>query len=255
MSARLSSVLRPGDTLARFGGDEFVIVCEDVPMDEVERLANRAAMTLREPFVFEGNEVNVSASIGIAVSAVDTDAATMLRDADAALYRAKAGGRNRAVVFDEAMHEMAAARLDAEQGLRRALDHRRAPRPLPAGHGCRHRCGRRLRGPRPLGPSGARRPRSSRVRHGRGGDRTDRPPRRVGDDRGPRADSAVAPGAARGSRSVDRGERLAAAAAVPAPARRACPFLSVSGLPPDRGAPGDHRVRPHRRGRTAPGHA
>jgi diguanylate cyclase (GGDEF)-like protein len=123
MSARLSRVLRPGDTLARFGGDEFVIVCEDVPMDEVERLANRAAMTLREPFVFEGNEVSVSASIGIAVSAVDTDAATMLRDADAALYRAKAAGRNRAVVFDEAMHQMAAARLDAEQGLRRALDH------------------------------------------------------------------------------------------------------------------------------------
>jgi diguanylate cyclase (GGDEF)-like protein len=119
---RLNSVLRPGDTLARFGGDEFVIVCENVPMEEVERLAWRAARALREPYVFEGRDVNVSASIGIAVSAEDTDADTMLRDADAALYRAKEGGRNRAVVFDEEMHQQASARLDAELGLRHALD-------------------------------------------------------------------------------------------------------------------------------------
>ncbi len=119
---RLNAVLRPGDTLARFGGDEFVIVCENVPMEEVEPLARRAARALREPYVFEGRDVKVSASIGIAVSADDTDADTMLRDADAALYRAKEGGRNRAVVFDEDMHLQASARLDAELGLRRALD-------------------------------------------------------------------------------------------------------------------------------------
>jgi diguanylate cyclase (GGDEF)-like protein len=119
---RLGSVLRPGDTLARFGGDEFVIVCENVPMEEVERLAWRAARALREPFIYDGRDVSVTASVGIAVSAEDTDADTMLRDADAALYRAKAGGRNRAVVFDEEMHEEASARLDAELGLRRALD-------------------------------------------------------------------------------------------------------------------------------------
>jgi diguanylate cyclase (GGDEF)-like protein len=119
---RLESVLRPGDTLARFGGDEFVIVCENVPMEDVERLARRTARALRDPYVFEGRDVNVSVSIGIAVSGDDTDSDTMLRDADAALYRAKEGGRNRAVVFDEAMHQQASARLDAELGLRRALD-------------------------------------------------------------------------------------------------------------------------------------
>lgn len=122
LARRLTSVLRPGDTLARFGGDEFVIACENIPDIEVEPLAVRVAGAFDRPFVLEGREVNVSVSIGIAVSRADADAETMLRDADAALYRAKAGGRSRAVVFDEGMHDEAAQRLDAESGLRRALD-------------------------------------------------------------------------------------------------------------------------------------
>ena len=124
LARRLTAVLRPGDTLARFGGDEFVIACENVPDEEVEPLALRIAGAFDRPFLLEGREVNVSVSIGIAVSrsAADCDAETMIRDADAALYRAKAGGRSRAVVFDEHMHNEAAYWLDAESGLRRALD-------------------------------------------------------------------------------------------------------------------------------------
>ncbi len=122
LARRLTAVLRPGDTLARFGGDEFVIACENVPDDEVEPLAVRIAGAFDHPFLLEGRDVNVSVSIGIAVSRQDTDAETMIRDADAALYRAKAGGRSRAVVFDERMHDEAAYWLDAESGLRRALD-------------------------------------------------------------------------------------------------------------------------------------
>ncbi len=122
LTRRLSAVVRPGDTLARFGGDEFVIVCDDVRGEDVDGLAERVADVLREPFEFEGRPVTVTASIGIAIAAGSTDAETLLRDADAAMYRAKAGGRNRAVVFDEAMHDQAAARLDVENGLRSALE-------------------------------------------------------------------------------------------------------------------------------------
>jgi diguanylate cyclase (GGDEF)-like protein len=121
VSRRLAGVVRPGDTLARFGGDEFVIVCDNVPLDEVEGLARRAASAVRETFHFDGRPVNVSASIGIALSSATTDSDSLLRDADAALYRAKAAGRNQAVVFDEDMHAQATIRLEAESGLRRAL--------------------------------------------------------------------------------------------------------------------------------------
>ncbi len=122
IGARLGRLLRAGDTLARFGGDEFVIVCEDQTIDEVPALADRVSEALADPFEFEGRTVTVTASVGIALAQGTTDAGTMLRDADAAMYRAKAAGRDRAVVFDEGMHEDAAQRLEAEFGLRRALD-------------------------------------------------------------------------------------------------------------------------------------
>ena len=122
IGARLGRLLRAGDTLARFGGDEFVIVCEDQTIDEVPALAERVSEALADPFEFEGRTVTVTASVGIALAHGTTDAGTMLRDADAAMYRAKAAGRDRAVVFDEGMHEDAAQRLEAEFGLRRALD-------------------------------------------------------------------------------------------------------------------------------------
>ncbi len=122
IGARLARLLRVGDTLARFGGDEFVIVCEDQAANDLPALAERVSDALADPFQFEGRTVTVTASVGIAMSHDTSNAETMLRDADAAMYRAKAAGRNKAVVFDQGMHDEAAARLESEFGLRRALD-------------------------------------------------------------------------------------------------------------------------------------
>jgi diguanylate cyclase (GGDEF)-like protein len=122
VSQRLATVVRSGDTLARFGGDEFVIVCDNLNAIETDALADRVTEVLREPFNFEGRMVTVTASIGIALAAPHSVAQTLLRDADAAMYRAKEAGRDRVMLFDEDMHRSAAARLDDEIGLRRALD-------------------------------------------------------------------------------------------------------------------------------------
>jgi diguanylate cyclase (GGDEF)-like protein len=119
---RLASVVRAGDTLARFGGDEFAILFEDVPDGEVGDLATRVTSCMVEPFHFQGREVTVTASIGVARSSGDATALSMLRDADAAMHRAKAAGRDRVVHFHTDMHRQDTARLDTEAELRLALD-------------------------------------------------------------------------------------------------------------------------------------
>ena len=134
VAQRLTKVVRPGDTLSRFGGDEFVIVCDNMPDREVEGLAVRAASAVRQTFHYNGQVVNVSASIGIAIASDETDSDALLRDADAALYRAKAAGRNQAVVFDAVMHQEATLRLEAESGTARSAAGRSTARRLPAGH-------------------------------------------------------------------------------------------------------------------------
>lgn len=121
VASRLQAVVRPGDTLARFGGDEFVIVCDDVAAAEVGPLADRVIDALRDPFTFEGRQATVTASLGVALASPESDAEILMRDADAAMYRAKAAGRDQVMVFDETMHRQAAARLNDEVGLRRAL--------------------------------------------------------------------------------------------------------------------------------------
>ena len=121
LSRRLRDVLRPGDTLARFGGDEFAVLCEDVPEGDVAGIASRMMEALVEPFTTGGREVFVSMSVGIAISDdPDQRAETLLRDADAAMYRAKDRGRARFEVFDEAMRDQSTERLMLENALRRA---------------------------------------------------------------------------------------------------------------------------------------
>ena len=122
VAGRLQSAVRSGDTLARFGGDEFVIVCDDVRDEEVDALADRVTSALREPFASESHQVAVTASIGAALATDSSDPQTLLRDADAAMYRAKERGRDQVVLFDEAMHRQADERLQDAVGLRRALD-------------------------------------------------------------------------------------------------------------------------------------
>ena len=119
---RLASVVRAGDTLARFGGDEFAILVEDVPDDEVGDLTTRVTSCLGDPLHFQGREVTVTASIGVAQATTGATALSMLRDADAAMHRAKAAGRDRVVHFHTDMHHQDTARLDTEAELRLALD-------------------------------------------------------------------------------------------------------------------------------------
>jgi diguanylate cyclase (GGDEF)-like protein len=123
VATRLQSAVRSGDTLARFGGDEFVIVCDGVGSDEVGTVTSRITRALHNPFMSEQRHVSVTASIGVALANALSDPRTLLRDADAAMYRAKARGRNQVVVFHEDMHKEADDRLQDAVGLRRALDH------------------------------------------------------------------------------------------------------------------------------------
>jgi diguanylate cyclase (GGDEF)-like protein/PAS domain S-box-containing protein len=121
---RLNAVVRRGDTVARFGGDEFVILCENLSGDSLIRmLAERIAVALAEPFYVDGHELSMSASIGIATSNDwHRGAEEIVRDADAAMYQAKASGRGRYTFFDSTVMNRANARLDIESSLRRALD-------------------------------------------------------------------------------------------------------------------------------------
>ena len=123
VAERLRRYLRPEDTLARFGGDEFVVLVEDVeaPADAV-RVAERIVEGLREPFIMDGKELFLRASIGIALgTARQKSAEDLLRDADTAMYEAKEG-RLGYRVFDPAMYERAVGRLEMENELRRAIE-------------------------------------------------------------------------------------------------------------------------------------
>ncbi len=111
-------------TLARLGGDEFTILLDDIrdPIEAV-RVAERVQAELAAPFVVNGQEVVISASIGIASSTTPhTQAEDLIRDADIAMYRAKRSGKARCEVFDTAMHANAVKRLRLETDLRKALD-------------------------------------------------------------------------------------------------------------------------------------
>ncbi|MET0628742.1 MAG: EAL domain-containing protein [Acidimicrobiia bacterium] len=121
---RLAGAVRREDTVARFGGDEFVVICEQL-RDEahVIELAQRALDSLSHPFALDRAEVMVTASIGIALTHRATDRASdLLRDADAAMYRAKSRGGGRFELFDHAMHTQAVTRLLTERALRQSLD-------------------------------------------------------------------------------------------------------------------------------------
>jgi diguanylate cyclase (GGDEF)-like protein len=121
--ARPDSPVPGSSTLARLGGDEFTILLTDIndPSDAV-RVANRVKDVLRQPLAIDGQEVYTSASIGIASSTSGYESAdAILRDADLAMYRAKALGKARWELFDREMHQAAMKRLALETDLRHAL--------------------------------------------------------------------------------------------------------------------------------------
>jgi diguanylate cyclase (GGDEF)-like protein/PAS domain S-box-containing protein len=120
---RLKQAVRASDTVARFGGDEFGILLEDLTEEhDAIEMAERIAAVFTRPFVLAGNEHFVTTSIGIALARDGQRANEMIRDADAAMYRAKERGRARYEVFDEVMRGRAIARLRVENELRRALE-------------------------------------------------------------------------------------------------------------------------------------
>jgi diguanylate cyclase (GGDEF)-like protein/PAS domain S-box-containing protein len=124
LGQRLKSCVRPGDTVARLGGDEFTVLLESISLpDEAERVARRILERFQKPFHFEGRDLRVSASIGIAFGTPgEVKPADLLRYADAAMYRAKATGKACSVVFDHSMHADWVARASLETDLRSALD-------------------------------------------------------------------------------------------------------------------------------------
>ena len=120
---RLSRSLEPGAIAGRMGGDEFVVVLPGMDMGGTAMVANRLVGVLAQPVYAEGREVPSSVSIGVAASpGHGTAASELLRHANAALYRAKAGGRNRVELFDGTMQQEMVSRLEGEQTLRRAID-------------------------------------------------------------------------------------------------------------------------------------
>jgi diguanylate cyclase (GGDEF)-like protein len=113
VAERLRAVVRADDPVARFGGDEFVILVEGHRIGELaHRIARRALAAFSDPFVIEGQPFSVFGSIGLAIRSGSETAETLLDHADAALYRAKHRGRNRVVVFDDEVRDWTCARQD-----------------------------------------------------------------------------------------------------------------------------------------------
>ncbi len=123
VAPRLKEALRPGDTVARFGGDEFAVLIEDLADErEAVEVAERIGASFTRPFVLSGIEHFVTASIGIALGReAGVRPETLIRDADAAMYRAKERGRGRYELFDQVMRARAVERLQLENELRRAI--------------------------------------------------------------------------------------------------------------------------------------
>ena len=126
VAERLRACLRAEDTAARFGGDEFTVLLEGVTdATEAARVADKITQALLEPFVLDSREVFVTTSIGIVLGTSGRERPTdLLRNADVALYRAKANGKATYEVFDAFMNVQALERLDLEADLRRAIQRR-----------------------------------------------------------------------------------------------------------------------------------
>jgi diguanylate cyclase (GGDEF)-like protein/PAS domain S-box-containing protein len=118
----IAETLRPGDTVARLGADEFVLVCEDIDATAGTALAERVLSTVRVPYHLDGHETSLSVSIGIAIADDVATPRTLTQDADAAMYRAKLRGRGQVALYDDVLRTAAQRRMSTERELRRALE-------------------------------------------------------------------------------------------------------------------------------------
>jgi diguanylate cyclase (GGDEF)-like protein len=124
VAKRLRDGSRPGDTVARLGGDEFAMICDNISDTRLaSRIAQRLLLTVNQPIFMANGELDLSLSIGIAISDADrTDARELIQQADTALYRAKLAGRNRVELFDDALKREVTERLNLERELHVAID-------------------------------------------------------------------------------------------------------------------------------------
>ncbi|MBP1127161.1 MULTISPECIES: phosphodiesterase DibA [Pseudomonas] len=121
---RLAGLFGPGVTLARLGGDEFAVLAENCPqVTQAAALAHRMLAAMKDPFVFDGNQLFISASIGISLFPGDAlSAEQLLRNADSALFKAKSAGREGFALYTEELTAHAQSRVEIAGELRRALD-------------------------------------------------------------------------------------------------------------------------------------
>ncbi|MGR6964807.1 putative bifunctional diguanylate cyclase/phosphodiesterase [Geodermatophilus sp. URMC 61] len=125
VAARLRATVRPGDLVARSGGDEFVVVCEDLDADDAVRLAERIGAALAQPVHLGGVDVRPHASVGVSVQTAEHGAGEdLIRDCDTAVYQAKAGGKGRITVLDQRARAEARDRLRLVAELRGAIERR-----------------------------------------------------------------------------------------------------------------------------------
>ena len=125
LGRRLRVTVRPGDLVARFGGDEFVVVCQDVGQDEAVALAERIGEALRQPVALGGVELRPAASVGVTVQTSEhTAPEELIRDCDIAMYQAKASGKGRITVLDSDARAQARDKLRLVAELREAIERR-----------------------------------------------------------------------------------------------------------------------------------
>jgi diguanylate cyclase (GGDEF)-like protein len=123
LARRLEGTLRAGDTVARFGGDEFVMVSEGTHRyEDVVAIAERLAAALHKPFTVAGEDIHISGSIGLAVARGRETADELIRNADAAMYEAKERERGSWAIYKDGLHAGVVSRLEIERDLHRALE-------------------------------------------------------------------------------------------------------------------------------------